>query len=137
MDRLPEGSTVPMPLSMVTPVAFDDFQESVADCPCSIAEGDALSVIIGSGAGGASGGAGASGAEGVGCGAFFAHPTPEMSNASRMDVSKAGTYLDLLIGGISFDISGIPKKSVLIIALSDAEKHPIELEYITRMKPMK
>ena len=87
---------------MVIPVAFDDFQERVEACPFSIAEGDALSEINGSGAGGASGLAGASGAEGVGAGAFFAHPIPDMSNASRMAVSIAGTYLDLLIGGISF-----------------------------------
>ena len=101
MDRRPEDSTVPTPLSIVTPVAFDDFHVRVVDCPCSIAEGDALRVIIGSGEGGASGGADVSGAVGGGAGAFFAHPTPETSNASIMVANTAGTYLDLLIGGIS------------------------------------
>jgi hypothetical protein len=49
--RLPDGSTVPTPLSIVTPVAFDEFHDSVVDWPFSIADGEALSEIVGAGGG--------------------------------------------------------------------------------------
>jgi hypothetical protein len=85
MVRLPEASTVPMPLSMMTPVAFAELQESVADCPFSIADGDTFKEIVAGGGGGAVGvGGGAFASVGAGAGAFFAHPVPEMSTASRI-----------------------------------------------------
>jgi hypothetical protein len=122
---------------MVTPVAFDDSQVNVADCPFSIAEGETLSVIIGSGEGGASPGAGGSDGAGAGAGAFLAHPAPEMSSANRIVIRTAGIHLDLLICDISFPSIWNFIKLVPITVPSDTGKHPIELEYITRMKSRK
>ena len=96
--RLPEGSTVPTPLSMVTPVAFDEFHESVVDWPRSIADGDALRETVGAGDGAGGGGGGASFvAVGGGVGAFFAQPVPEITNANRTIAAATSVDNDLLI----------------------------------------
>ncbi len=97
MVRLPEASTVPTPLSIVTVVALEEFQERVVDCPLSIADGDALREIVGAGAGGAGGGGGVSLATGGGGAVtFFPQPAPETSKASST-AAAASAYNDLLI----------------------------------------
>jgi hypothetical protein len=81
--RLPEGSTVPTPLSIVTLVAFEVFQDKVVDCPASIAEGEALRDIAGDGGGGGGGGGGGSVfATGGGGATFLAQPVPEITKTS-------------------------------------------------------
>ena len=101
-DRLPDGSTVPTPLSMVTPVAFEEFQESVVELPFSIAAGDALREIVGAGGGGGGGG-GCSTTLGAGVGAtFFLQPVPKTSMASKAIATTASMYGDLLICSFSF-----------------------------------
>jgi hypothetical protein len=84
---------------MLTLAALDEFQESVVDCPLSIADGDALNVMVGAGAGGVDAGGGASlvtGAGGV-TGLRFLQPVPETSMASRTIAAVASIYNDLLI----------------------------------------
>jgi hypothetical protein len=115
--RLPDASTVPTPLSIVTPVAFVELQESVVDCPFSIADGDALREIVADGGGGGGGGGGgALASTGAGAGGFFAHPIPEMSKASRIAAEVASKYTDFLIGSISFPCLWIFLTFVLITA---------------------
>jgi hypothetical protein len=95
-------------LSIVTPVAFDDFHVRVEDCPFSIAEGETLSETVGAAAGGAGGwGASAflSGA-GVGVATFFLQPVPETNNASKTIAAAVSVYHDLFILGISFRCFG-------------------------------
>ena len=80
--RVPEGSTVPTPLLIVTLVALEEFHDNVVDCPVSIAEGEALKEIVGVGGGGGGGGGGAS-VFGAGAGVtFFAQPVPEITKTS-------------------------------------------------------
>jgi len=80
-SRLPEGSTVPSPLSMVTPVAFVEVHERRDDSPFSIAAGVAVSEIVGAAGGGASGRRVSTAAGGgVGC-TFFLQAEAEMSRA--------------------------------------------------------
>jgi hypothetical protein len=81
MVRLPEGSTVPTPLSIVTLVALDEFHDRVVDCPASIAEGEALREIVGDGGGGGGGGGSVFAAAGAGV-TFFAQPVPEITKTS-------------------------------------------------------
>jgi hypothetical protein len=85
MLRLPEGSTVPIPPSIVMPVALEEFQDRVVDCPFSIADGEALRVTVGGGEAGVAGWtAGSASAETAGTGAaFLAQPAPETSKAAR------------------------------------------------------
>ena len=105
--RLPDASTVPTPLSIVTPVALEEFQESVVDWPLSMAAGDALREMVGAGEVGA--GAGGAGAVetggGVGFGGFFAQPVPETSKASRTTAAIASVYNDLRIAIFSYIMS--------------------------------
>jgi hypothetical protein len=80
--RLPEGWTVPTPLSIATLVAFEEFQERVVDCPVSIAEGEVLREIVGDGGGGGGGGGGSVFATGGGGATFLAQPVPEITKTS-------------------------------------------------------
>ena len=96
--RVPEGSTVPRPLSIVTPVAFDELHVRIVDWPLSIADGDALREMVGAGAGGIDVAGGACvDAAGGGAGAFFAQPEPDTSRARRTIAATASVYHDLLI----------------------------------------
>ena len=96
--RLPEASTVPTPLSIVTPVAFVELQESVAESPLSIADGDTFSEIVGAGVGGAGGGGGVSfAAAGGGAGVCFLQLVPESIKAVRTMTAAANRYNELLI----------------------------------------
>jgi hypothetical protein len=100
MERLPDGSTVPMPLSIVTLVAFDEFQERVVDCPFSMAAGETAREIVG---------AGADGWDGVcvvavlvttgGWGGTFLplHPAAEISEASNVIERAACRYREVFI----------------------------------------
>jgi hypothetical protein len=76
-----------------------ELQEIVADCPLSIADGDALREIAGAGDAGAGCDDGAASfvAAGVGVGAFFAQPVPEMIKAIRTVAATASLHKDLLI----------------------------------------
>ena len=117
MVRLPEASTVPIPLSIVTLAAFAELQEIVVDCPFSIADGDAVREMVGDGEGGGDGNEGGSSAfvaAGVAAVGFFAQPVPEISKADRM-IAVASMYGDLLISGISF-----PCLSFVMFALKAA-----------------
>jgi hypothetical protein len=135
MVRLPDASTVPTPLSIVTPVAFEEFHESVVDCPFSIADGDALREMVGVGDGGGAGAGGGSTFAAAGTGAaFFAQPVPEMSKASRTIDATAIMYNALLIGGISFLVF---LRSVLIAALPDTTTTSDNLKYITPLEGRK
>jgi hypothetical protein len=133
---LPDGSTVPMPLSIVTPVAFEEFHESVVDCPFSIAEGDALREIVGAGGGGEGGGGGGSTfAAAAGAGAtFFAQPVPEMNKASRTIAAAVSLYSDLLIGSISFSCLWF-LRFALIAALPDTEMYLMNRSIARCLKP--
>ncbi len=122
--RLPADSTVPMPLSIVTLVAFEDFQDRFVDWPFSIADGDALSDIVGEGAAGS--GAGASGSlstVGVGVSTFLAQPAPKNSNANRTHVKTASMYNDRLIGSLSFISTPVFNASNIVILRSRISKH--------------
>jgi hypothetical protein len=85
-------------LSIVTPVAFDEFQVSVVDWPLSIADGDALRDIVAAGAAGVDAGGGVAVVTGGGVAfAGFLQPVPETNKASRTIAAAASVYNDLLI----------------------------------------
>jgi hypothetical protein len=96
--RLPEASTVPMPPSIVTSVAFVARHEIVDDWPASIAAGKAVSEMLGAGDGGAVSTGGIGGAEtGGGPATLFAHPVPITAMpTSRIAMTASGTR-DFLI----------------------------------------
>lgn len=98
-ERLPEGSTLPKPPSIDTDVAFADCHDRVDDCPCSIADGDAESRIVGEGGGGVGGGVSVF-STGGGAGAVFLQLTPKKDMPTISSTARA--YVDLLITGASF-----------------------------------
>jgi len=99
MDRLPDGSTVPMPLSMVTLVAFDEFHERVVDCPFSMAAGETAREIVGAGADGWDGVCVVAVlvTAGVWGGTFLLQPAPEISKASNVIERAVCRYREVLI----------------------------------------
>jgi hypothetical protein len=94
--RLPEGSTVPIPPSIVTLVAFLAFHESVDDWPFSMVEGEAESEIVGAAGAGAGGGASIFAAGGGGV-TFFLQPLPASAMLTRTNVRMASVYTDFLM----------------------------------------
>lgn len=105
-----------MPLSIVTLVAFEDFQERVVDCPFSMADGDAVIEIVGEGAGGGAGGGVSTFVSAAGTGAtFLAQPAPKNGNAKRIQVKVASVYNDRVIGSLSFFGAAVFKPAILCI----------------------
>jgi len=83
--RFPEGSTVPIPPSIVTPDALEAVHVRVEVWPFSIADGEALSVTVGAGAAGTAGCSGSAWVAAVDPGAaFLAQPVPERSRTERI-----------------------------------------------------
>jgi hypothetical protein len=101
-ERLPVASTVPIPLSMAIEVVFDDLHVKVEDCPCSIDDGEAERVMVGTGGGGAGGGVSTFGGGGGGGVTFFLHPDPVTAISARKTSTTASVYRDLLIRCASF-----------------------------------
>jgi hypothetical protein len=93
--RLPDGSTLPIPPSIVTPVALPVFHEIVADCPRSIVEGETERFIVGEGGGGG-GGASTVGVTAGGGATFFLHAVP-VSAITTTSITMASVYRDFFI----------------------------------------
>jgi hypothetical protein len=100
--RLPEGSTEPIPPSIVTPVALLLLHESSAAWPLSIVEGEAVREIVGAGGGGGGGGGSVLVATGGGV-TFFLQPVPVMAKPNTSRLKMASVYRDFLMNGASFE----------------------------------
>jgi len=97
-DLRPEGSTVPTPLLITTPVALVEFQERVVDFPFSMAAGETFNETVGAGISGFGGGGGGSSTGAGGGGAtFFLHPTPVTIRAAIANITHTSVALDLPI----------------------------------------
>jgi len=95
--RLPEASTVPRPLSIVTVVALVEFQDSVEDCPCSMVDGEAESLIVGAAGGRAGGGVSTFGGGGGGGVTVFLQAVPVITMIVSKISAAASIYRERLI----------------------------------------